>query len=412
MSGAATPAGEELLLYAERALTPSGELAPLWLRIRGEQILETGTSLNGPGSPGRSPDITFHEGVVSPGFIDMHCHGGGGASFEEGLSGARAVLASHSSHGTTTQLASLVSADLEHQLALATELEPLIAAGELAGVHLEGPWISPAQHGAHDRHALADPSATALSQLLTHPAARLIHSVTLAPELSGAQAAITALRGAGVVVGLGHTAASYEQTREALAAGATVGTHVFNAMRGIGHRDPGPIPALLEDPSVFLELIADGVHLHPAMLRLAWNAAASPSAQPDRPGQPGRIVLVSDAMAAAVAQDGEYDLGTLRVRVADGVARVISTGAIAGSTLTLSAAVRYCIQRAGITPQQALAAATAAPAAMAGFTDRGVLQAGHRADLVVLDSDWQVDAVMRAGAWLKAAREWNLDRPG
>ena len=409
MSTVATPAGEELLLYAERALTHAGELAPLWLRIRDEQIVETGTSLSGPGSPGRSPDIALYEGVLSPGFVDLHCHGGGGASFEEGLSGARTVLAAHSSHGTTTQLASLVSADLGQQLALAAELEPLIATGELAGVHLEGPWISPAQHGAHDRRALASPSPAAVDQLLTHTAARLIRSVTLAPELSGAQAAITALREAGVVVGLGHTAASYEQTREALAAGATVGTHVFNAMRAIGHRDPGPVPALLEDPRVFLELIADGVHLHPAMLRFAWNAAAGLPAQP---GRSGRIVLVSDAMAAAAAQDGQYALGSLRVQVADGVARVIATGAIAGSTLTLSAAVRYCIQRAGIAPEQALTAATAAPAALAGFTDRGVLQAGHRADLVVLDSEWEVSAVMRAGAWLRVAREWNLHRPG
>lgn len=411
-SAVTTPEEEELILFAERALTPSGELGPLWLHLVGGRIITTGTELSGPDAPPRAPDLWLREGVLAPGLIDLHCHGGGGASFEDGLVPARAAVRAHRLQGTTTMLASLVSAPVSAQLARTAQLAPLTSSGELAGVHLEGPWISDDHRGAHGPEMLSLPQAHAVRELLEHPAARWVRSVTLAPELPGALEAIAELTRAGVVVGRGHTGASYERTREALEAGASVGIHLFNGMRGIGHREPGPVPALLEDPSVLLELIADGVHLHPAMLRLTWNAAAAGPQTGASAGLPplgaaGRILLVSDAMAAAGAPDGDYELGPLRVLVQEGTARVVepdgAAGAIAGSTLTLSAAVQFSITQASIAPELALQAATANPARLAGFTDRGALAPGQRADLVVFDAGWSVRSVMHSGQWTQAA---------
>ena len=191
---------------------------------------------------------------------------------------------------------------------------------------------------------------------------------------------------------VGHTDATYQQVSQALDAGASAGTHLFNAMRGLHHREPGPAGALLEHGSAFLELIADGVHLHPAMLRLIFAQHAE------------RAVLVSDAMAAAAAEDGDYRLGSLLVRVRGGEARVVAAdgtaGAIAGSTLTVGAAVRFAVQEAGVPAEQALTAATANPAAMLGLDEVGSLAEGGRADLVVLDEEFGVERVMQAGAWV------------
>ena len=194
---------------------------------------------------------------------------------------------------------------------------------------------------------------------------------------------------AGVVVAVGHTDATYDVTRAALAAGARVGTHLHNAMRRPHHREPGPATALLEDEGAFVEVIADGVHLHPAVLRAATRAAASP-------------VLVTDAMAAAGASDGDYRLGGQDVRVRDGVARLAESGAIAGSTLTLAAALRFAVIEAGIPLVEAVRAATAAPAAVLGRDDVGRLVPGARADLVVLDPDLRVARVLEGGAWQRS----------
>ncbi len=179
------------------------------------------------------------------------------------------------------------------------------------------------------------------------------------------------------------------EARAALDAGASVGTHLFNAMRGIHHREPGPVTALLEDPDAFVELIADGVHVHPAVLRLAGTR------------KPKRAVLVTDAMAAAGVGDGDYDLGPMQVEVRDGVARLAGEGAIAGSTLTMATAVRFAVQVAGLPIEDVIHAATAAPAAMLGIEGVGSLLPGFRADVIALDEDLEVRRVMRAGAWVR-----------
>jgi N-acetylglucosamine-6-phosphate deacetylase len=216
-----------------------------------------------------------------------------------------------------------------------------------------------------------------------------VRMVTLAPELPGGIDAVRRLVGAGVLAAIGHTDATYDETRAALVAGARLGTHLFNAMRPLRHRDPGPVGALLDSP-VDVELIADGVHLHPSVLRTVFAA------------KPGRCILVTDAMAGAGAPDGDYALGQMAVEVRDGVARLADgsgTGAIAGSTLTMDAAVRFAVRTAGLPLLDVVHAATTAPPRAWALDDVGALEAGRRADLVVLDDDLEVVRVMRAGAW-------------
>nr|WP_276543513.1 amidohydrolase family protein [Nesterenkonia massiliensis] len=367
-------------------------MAPYWVRADRGWVAEAGY-----GAPPEAADLHLEHGTLAPGFVDVHVHGGGGASFTEGAAQAGAALEAHRRYGSTTMLASLVSAPLEMLLSQTEELRSLVAEGELAAVHWEGPWLSASHRGAHEETVLSVPSTEEIAALLEHPAAELVRYITLAPELPGGLEAVSRLRAAGVTVGVGHTGASCDTTRQALDAGATAATHLFNAMKGLHHREPGAALPLLESPEAFLELICDGVHIHPGMIRYAWRAA-------EFSGGPHRMVLVSDAMAAAAARDGDYTLGSLAVRVDEGVARLAtadgSPGAIAGSTLTMAEAVRYSILQAGISPEQALAAATSNPARMVGLDDVGELSPGMRADLVVLDEHWDVQRVMRRGEWL------------
>lgn len=383
-----------VLLSAPRLLTPDSDASPGWILLDGHRITDVGE-----GPPPRRPDHAL-AGTLVPGFVDVHVHGGGGASYDGGdPDEAATVAATHAASGTTTVMASLVSAAPTVLAATMERLAPLVADGLLAGIHLEGPWLSQRHRGAHDRSALMLPTAADVDRLLD-VGHEILRMVTLAPELPGALDAVRRLADAGVVAAVGHTDATYDQTRAALDAGARAGTHLFNAMRGVHHREPGPVTALLEPASndCWLELVADGVHLHPAMLRAVAAAA------------PDRVVLVSDAMAAASASDGDYRLGALEVTVRDGVARLASgngSGAIAGSTLTMAAAVRHAVQEATWPLALAVRAATAHPARMLGLDGAngvrlpvGSIERGFQADLVVLDDDLCVDRVMRDGAWL------------
>jgi N-acetylglucosamine-6-phosphate deacetylase len=213
--------------------------------------------------------------------------------------------------------------------------------------------------------------------------------VTLAPELPGGLDAVRRLTAAGVVAAIGHTDATYDNALAALDAGATVGTHLFNAMRGVHHREPGPVTALLEHPDAYVELIADGVHLHPAVLRLAATR------------KPELAVLITDAMAAAGAGDGDYLLGPMAVQVRDGVARLADDGAIAGSTLTMAAAVRFAVMSVGLPLEVVVRAATLRPAAMLSLARVGSLRPGYHADLVVLDDNLDVSRVLHRGVWVR-----------
>lgn len=374
-----------MILTAAQVVTPARILAPGWLLLDGDRIVEVGE-----GAPPRTADVDLGSATVTPGFVDLHVHGGGGASFDTGTADAAYVAAAaHLAHGTTSMAASLVTDTPERMADAVRELALLVDDGRLAGIHLEGPWLSPRRSGAHQPGALTDPAPAAIEALLT-AGSGAVRMVTLAPELPGGVDAVRRLDDAGVLVAIGHTDATYDEARAAIDAGARLGTHLFNAMRPLHHRDPGPVGALLDAP-VDVELIADGVHLHPAVLRTVFAA------------KPGRCILVTDAMAAAGAPDGDYRLGPMAIEVRDGVARLADGsggGAIAGSTLTMDAAVRFAVRTAGLPLLDVVHAASTTPAAAWGLTDVGAIEAGRRADLVVLDDRLEVVRVMREGAWL------------
>jgi N-acetylglucosamine-6-phosphate deacetylase len=372
-----------MVLAGATVVTAEATLEPGWVGIRGERLVAVE-----PGAPPRPADLTLTGQVVVPGFVDAHVHGGGGASYTSGDPGeARRAAALHLRHGTTTTIASLVTAEIGELERQVSVLADLVEDGALGGIHLEGPWLSPAHRGAHDPTQLRPPEREDVRRLLT--AGRgAIRMVTIAPELDGGLDAVRQVVDAGAVAAIGHTDASYDQTRAALDAGATVATHLFNAMRPVHHREPGPIIAVLEDRRARVEFIADGVHLHPAVLRNAARAAG-----------PARTMLVTDAMAAAGAPDGDYRLGSLDVRVIAGVARLTAGGAIAGSTLTMDAAFRHGVMAGGMSLPEAARATSTTPARALGLAGAS-LRAGERADLVVLGSALTVTRVMRAGAWV------------
>lgn len=360
---------------------------PGWTSIASGRIIDCG-----PGAPPCAADSNFPDSIVVPGFIDMHVHGGGGASYTGGVE-ADVVRAAefHRRHGTTTTVASLVTAsppDLIRQVRVLAEMTRQRA---VAGIHLEGPWLSSARCGAHDATQLRAPDLAEIDTLL-EGADDTIRMVTLAPELPGSVDAIRQFIGGNVVVAVGHTDASYEQTTQAIEMGATVGTHVFNGMRPLHHRDPGPALALLEDPRVTVELIADGVHVHPALVRQVVHSAGA-----------DRVALITDAMAAAGLPDGSFRLGTVDIDVVDRVARVRGTSTIAGGTATMDQLFRTAVTALGGTDEALAAAATmtaATPARALRIDGVGSLRVGCAADLVVLDQNLQVTAVMADGEWL------------
>jgi N-acetylglucosamine-6-phosphate deacetylase len=318
-----------------------------------------------------------------PGFVDIHNHGGGGHTFTTGdAESARAAAAFHLKHGTTTLLASLVSAPFELMRDAVAAFAPLVADGVLAGIHFEGPYLSHVRCGAQNPAFLRDPDPAELTELIKLGQGSL-RMVTIAPERAGAIEAIELLASHGILAAIGHTDASYEQVKAGVAAGATVATHLFNGMRPLQHREPGPIVALLDSPPVVVELIADGVHLHDGTLAFAVHAAT-----------PARAALITDAMSAAGMPDGEYDLGGQSVLVADRVARLARDGSIAGSTLTMDAALRRATG-AGLSIVDAAAMAATTPARLLGLDKR--LAIGCDADIVILGNDLQVRQVIRSG---------------
>lgn len=324
---------------------------------------------------------------LAPGFIDLHGHGAGGATFDDGPDAIATGRAVHRAHGTTRAVISLVTASVDGLAARAAMVADLAEQdATILGSHLEGPFLSVLHRGAHTVELLRDPDPASVDRLID--AGRgTIRQITLAPELPGGLAAVARLVDAGIAVAVGHTDATAEQAAAAFDAGATLLTHAFNTMRGIHHRAPGPVVAAMRDDRVTLELIADGIHVHPDVITLAFA------------GAPGRIALVTDAMAAAGTVDGRYELGGLAVTVTDGVARLDSNGAIAGSTLTQDAALRLAV-RCGVSLPDAVAAVSTVPARALGLGRRfGSLRVGMEADAVLLD-----DALSVTGVWVSGVR--------
>ncbi|MFE3073502.1 N-acetylglucosamine-6-phosphate deacetylase [Streptomyces sp. NPDC059247] len=341
-------------------------------------------------SPEGAPTVDLTGHWLVPGFVDMHNHGGGGASFTSGtVDEVLKGIHTHRLHGTTTVVASFVTGEMDFLTQRAGLLSELAEQGELAGLHFEGPFISPCRKGAHDETLLRDPDPAEVRKLID--AARgQAKMVTLATELPGGLDSVRLLAEHGVIAAIGHTDASYEQTVAAIDAGATVATHLYNAMPALGHRAPGPIAALLEDERITVELINDGTHLHPAALELAFHHAG-----------PGRVALITDAMDAAGFGDGRYMLGPLEVEVKDSVARLVEGGSIAGSTLTLDRAFKRATTIDGLPVEAVVRAISANPARLLGVYDRvGSLEPGKDADIVVLDAEFELKGVMRKGEWI------------
>ncbi|MEU6809017.1 N-acetylglucosamine-6-phosphate deacetylase [Streptomyces sp. NPDC046831] len=383
------------VLAGARVVLPTGVVPEGRVVVEGARITQVGPARPEPdGGPAALPadarvvDARGH--WVVPGFVDLHNHGGGGASFTSGtVEDVLRGIRTHRLHGTTTLVASTVTGDLDFLTRRAGLLSELAEQGDLAGVHFEGPFISPCRKGAHSEELLRDPDPAQVRKLVD--AARgQARMMTLAAELPGGIDSVRLLAEQGVIAAIGHTDATYEQTVEAIEAGATVATHLFNAMPALGHRVPGPIAALLEDERITVELINDGTHLHPAALRLAFHHAGA-----------GRVAFITDAMDAAGFGDGRYLLGPMEVEVADGVARLVEGGSIAGSTLTLDRAFQRAVTVDGLPVEHAVAALSANPARLLGLDDRiGSLEPGKDADLVILDEDFALKGVMRRGEWV------------
>ncbi|HEX4687089.1 MAG TPA: amidohydrolase family protein [Nocardioides sp.] len=339
--------------------------------------------------------------TLAPGYVDIHCHGGGGHTVTSpDPAEVASVAAHHLSRGTTTMLASLVSASTAELLSAIGAIASVVATGSsVVGCHVEGPFLDTAHRGAHDPACLRLPGSAELAGWLSagvddagRPTVRM---VTLAPELPGATAAVELLERSGVVVGLGHTGADAGGFGDALRSShRPLVTHLFNGMEPMHHRRPGPVAASLDAlarGATHVELIADGVHLADETVHLVFEV------------DPGRhVVLVSDAMEAAGMPDGDYELGPVRVRVSEGRAWTrTEPPSLAGGTSHAADLVRHCVVEAGVDPAAAVAAATSTPAALLGMDDRGSLVTGLRADLVVLDAEWRVRRVMRGGDWVR-----------
>ncbi len=353
---------------------------------------------------------------VLPGLVDLHNHGGGGASFPDVTTAAEALpgVLEHRRHGTTTLLASLVTAQPEVLVQRAAVLAELAEAGEIEGLHAEGPFLSYRRRGAHNPADLQEGSVELVAEM-ARAARGYLRTMTVAPEVPGVTGpggVAEALVEAGVLPSLGHTdgtteqaEALIEQVTAALGAPMTA-THLFNGMRPLHHRQPGPIAACLAAAArgdMIVELVGDGVHLDPATVRSVFDMVGA-----------DQVVLVTDAMAAAGVADGRYELGPMSVVVHEGVARIATPqaapgapeeeGPIAGGTAHLVDVVR-CAVRGGVPLVDAVLSATAVPARVLGLTGEvGALVPGARADILVTDADLRPLRVLRHGVNVDVAR--------
>lgn len=377
--------------------------------FRGSRVIHSARLVDGDGSITENAWVRFEDGYVAargtgadwtdaddvvdavsvagpgallcPGFIDIHGHGGAGAAYDDGAEAIRTGRQMHRAHGTTRAVISLVTASVEalaQQTAVIADLAESDA--EILGSHLEGPFLDPGHQGAHEPSLLRHPETADVARLL-EAGRGTVRQVTIAPELPGGLDAVRQIVASGAVAAIGHTDADADAARAAFEAGASILTHAFNAMNGIHHRTPGPVITAAADHRVVLEGIADNIHLHPNIIKLLFDVA------------PGRVALITDAMAAAGSADGRYDLGAVKVTVRDGVARTDDTGSIAGSTLTQDVALRNAVD-AGVPLVEAVRALTSTPAGAIGYgASLGTLQPGFVADAVLLSDEFDVQGV-------------------
>ncbi|WP_104087997.1 N-acetylglucosamine-6-phosphate deacetylase [Cryobacterium sp. N19] len=392
-----------LLIHSARRIAADANDAPTddddgWVLIRNGFVVATGTGSDWAPAVSAGDEtvdaraIAGPGAILTPGLVDIHNHGGGGHSYDESAEGIAVAVATHARHGVTRVVLSLVSASVD---TLVAQVDRIAALRQqipgIVGVHLEGPFLDQAHKGAHNPAALIAPAPVALARLL---ASGIIRHITIAPELTGGIDAVRQISKAGIAPAIGHTAVDAETFQRAVDAGATLLTHTFNAMPPLHHRLVGPIGVAIDDSRVTLEIIADGHHVDPRIVAMLFRAA------------PGRVALVSDAMAAAASPDGAYRLGDIDidvdVDVGGGVAHVQGTDVIAGSTLTLDRAVRNAV-RYGIPLPAAVAAATLIPASAIGCETLGRLTPGSHGDAVIWTSGLVPMAVWRDGALVSGA---------
>ena len=380
------------LLHVGRALTPTTEIPDAGILMR-DGVMEAVGPRSAIELPQGAVEIQALEQIAVPGFVDVHIHGAGGHDVMEGTAeGLRVVARTLATHGTTSFVATTVTADpdaitaaaegISRHIAVQHQTEDLHA--EILGVHFEGPFISPARRGVHPPQWLKLPSADLLQKFIDSAGGHAL-ILTIAPELLGAMPCIDAARKAGMVVGIGHTDATYEQARAAIARGAHHAIHVYNAMRPFSHRDSGVIGAVFTSPEVTAELIADGVHVDETAMRVLLQAKGA-----------GCVILISDGISATGMPDGKYMLGNLEVTVAGGVCRN-AEGRLAGSTLTLDRALRNIVNL-GIPLSDALRMLTLNPATLLGIEfKKGSLRPGADADIILLDQALHITQVWTRG---------------
>lgn len=326
---------------------------------------------------GNAPADRHIEGVLLPGFVDIHCHGGGGHYFSDITdAGIEKVIHTHSSHGTTSMLASLVTEPIEKLLAQIDRLNPYIGKSVVRGIHLEGPYLAHSHCGAHDPALLRIPTIDELKQLID-ASHNMIKMVTIAPELEGAIKVIEFLTEQGIIAALGHTGASSQIARVAMSVGGTLITHFNNGMPKLNTVETINGVALA-DEKILLELILDGHHVNDADVKTIVD------------GRHDRIIAVTDAMSAAGEVDGSYTIGELAVTVKDSVARLNSNGSLAGSTLTMDVAFKNLVDKFNFSIPEAVASTSTLAAQIAGFTDVGSISIGKRADFVELTATGEI----------------------
>ncbi|TBL80372.1 N-acetylglucosamine-6-phosphate deacetylase [Paenibacillus thalictri] len=375
-------------------VTPDGILENGWMLLQDGNIAQIGAA--GPArqqlevDPSAAPDlerIDGEGGYALPGFIDIHVHGGYGHDFMDADRDELNVITRfHSSHGTTTMLATTVTAPksgIDNVLERVSRYrsEPMPYA-QLAGVHLEGPFISAKWPGAQNSSHISAPNLDWLDEWVNkYPG--LIKMQTLAPETDGALPYIAALKANGIVAACGHTDALYEQLEAAVEQGLSHAVHTFNAMRPLHHREPGTVGGVLTDDRITAEVIADGHHVHPVGIGLIAKMKGA-----------ANTVLITDAISAVGLGDGPYELGGLAVIVQDGVARLADGSSLAGSTLTMIGALQFAVRRVGIPLEQASRMASGNPARVIGIDDvTGSLTAGKQADVLLLDRQLELKQV-------------------
>jgi N-acetylglucosamine-6-phosphate deacetylase len=337
--------------------------------------------------------VAGNEPYIAPGFVDIHVHGWGGHDAMGDFAALDGMSRELLRHGVTSFLPTAVTASLEELTSFAERVRAWTVSApengaEPLGFNLEGPFLAEARRGAHDPSKLLVPTDVPLEAL--EPLVDGLRLVTIAPELPGALELIRWLRDRGVAISVGHSAAGLEAAQAGYAAGATSTTHIFNAMSGVDHRSPGVAVAALLDDAAYVELIADGIHVHSAL----WGLIT-------RLKPPDRLLLVSDALAIAGTGDGRGTIGGLEIEVVGPRVTLAGTSTLAGSVLSLDAAVRNLVGT-GVRLPDAVAAASRNPLTLLGVSDRGRIDLGQRADLVELDEGLNASRVMRSGVWLPA----------